>query len=63
MENLLRGIQSMYDDIRVQAIITCATAALERPRIATTPENSGESQTELLGCLGPSDLKEALEIT
>ncbi|NP_001363868.1 HEAT repeat-containing protein 4 [Mus musculus] len=40
VENLLRGIQSMYDDIRVQAIITCATAALERPRIATTPENS-----------------------
>ncbi|XP_031212508.1 HEAT repeat-containing protein 4 isoform X3 [Mastomys coucha] len=40
VENLLRGIQSMYDDIRVQAIITCATAALERPRIATNPEDS-----------------------
>ncbi|XP_029396404.1 HEAT repeat-containing protein 4 [Mus pahari] len=40
VENLLRDIQSMYDDIRVQAITTCATAALERPRITTTPENS-----------------------
>ncbi|XP_076777828.1 HEAT repeat-containing protein 4 [Arvicanthis niloticus] len=40
VENLLRRIQSMYDDIRVQAITTCATAALERPRIATNPEDS-----------------------
>ncbi|GAB1297607.1 HEAT repeat-containing 4 [Apodemus speciosus] len=40
VENLLRGMQSMYDDIRIQAIITCATAALERPRIAAKPEDS-----------------------
>ncbi|XP_038191941.1 HEAT repeat-containing protein 4 isoform X2 [Arvicola amphibius] len=34
VENLLRGIVNMYDDMRIQAIVTCATAALERPRIA-----------------------------
>ncbi|XP_052041424.1 HEAT repeat-containing protein 4 [Apodemus sylvaticus] len=39
VENLLRGMQSMYDDIRIHAITTCATAALERPRIAANPEN------------------------
>lgn len=44
VENLLRGIQSMYDDIRIQAITTCATAVLERPRVAATPEDPGESQ-------------------
>uniref|UniRef100_A0A8C5KYE5 HEAT repeat containing 4 n=1 Tax=Jaculus jaculus TaxID=51337 RepID=A0A8C5KYE5_JACJA len=40
VENLMRGLVSMYDDIRVQAIVTCATAALERPRIATSQEDS-----------------------
>ncbi|XP_059135511.1 HEAT repeat-containing protein 4 isoform X2 [Peromyscus eremicus] len=39
VENLLRGIVNMYDDIRIQAIVTCATAALERPRIATNQED------------------------
>ncbi|CAO2586857.1 HEAT repeat-containing protein 4 [Lemmus lemmus] len=40
VENLLRGIVNMYDDVRVQAIVTCATAALERPRIAPNEQDS-----------------------
>ncbi|XP_057638172.1 HEAT repeat-containing protein 4 isoform X1 [Chionomys nivalis] len=40
VENLLRGIVNMYDDMRIQAIVTCATAALERPRIAPDEQDS-----------------------
>lgn len=43
VENLLRGIVNMYDDLRIQAIVTCATAALERPRIAPDEQDSGEN--------------------
>lgn len=43
-EGLLQGLVDVHDDIRIQAIITCATAALERPRIATSQGDSGESQ-------------------
>lgn len=39
---------SMHDDIRIQAIAVCATAALERPRIAVSQEDLGESQVGLL---------------
>ncbi|XP_029340256.1 HEAT repeat-containing protein 4 [Mus caroli] len=53
VENLLRDIQSMYDDIRVQAITTCATAALERPRVATTPDNSEPIIVDLPAVLLP----------
>lgn len=44
IEGLLRGLVDMHDDIRIQAITTCATAALERPRIAARQGESGESQ-------------------
>ncbi|XP_005072864.4 HEAT repeat-containing protein 4 [Mesocricetus auratus] len=40
VENLLRGIVNMYDDMRIHAIVTCATAALERPRIAPNKQGS-----------------------
>ncbi|XP_055449109.1 HEAT repeat-containing protein 4 [Psammomys obesus] len=40
VENLLRGMVNMYDDIRIQAIVTCASAAVERPQIATNQEGS-----------------------
>ncbi|XP_006240423.1 HEAT repeat-containing protein 4 isoform X2 [Rattus norvegicus] len=56
VENLLRGIQSMYDDIRIQAITTCATAVLERPRVAANPEDPGPIIVDL-----PEVLLSALE--
>uniref|UniRef100_A0A673UF91 HEAT repeat containing 4 n=1 Tax=Suricata suricatta TaxID=37032 RepID=A0A673UF91_SURSU len=43
VEGLLQDLVDMHDDIRIQAIITCATAALERPRIATSQGDSGNS--------------------
>ncbi|KAK1339341.1 hypothetical protein QTO34_020024, partial [Cnephaeus nilssonii] len=39
IEGLLRSLVDMHDDIRIQAIITCATAALERPRIAMAQDS------------------------
>ncbi|XP_014394817.1 PREDICTED: HEAT repeat-containing protein 4 isoform X2 [Myotis brandtii] len=46
IEGLLRGLVDMHDDIRIQAIITCATAALERPRIAIRQGDSDEKTVE-----------------
>ncbi|XP_015413537.1 PREDICTED: HEAT repeat-containing protein 4 isoform X2 [Myotis davidii] len=43
IEGLLRGLVDMHDDIRIQAITTCATAALERPRVAIRQGGSGNS--------------------
>ncbi|XP_037840612.2 HEAT repeat-containing protein 4 isoform X2 [Chlorocebus sabaeus] len=43
VENLLRSLGDLHDDVRIQAITTCATAALERPRIATSQRDSGNS--------------------
>ncbi|XP_004699081.2 HEAT repeat-containing protein 4 isoform X1 [Echinops telfairi] len=40
VEGLHRSLTGMHDGIRIQAIITCAMAALERPRIATHQEDS-----------------------
>ncbi|KAB1278298.1 HEAT repeat-containing protein 4 [Camelus dromedarius] len=40
IEGLLQSLVDIHDDIRIQAIITCATAALERPRIAISQEDS-----------------------
>ncbi|XP_004754904.2 HEAT repeat-containing protein 4 isoform X2 [Mustela putorius furo] len=42
VEGLLRGLLDVHDDTRIQAIITCATAALERPRIATSRGDSNK---------------------
>lgn len=44
IEGLLQSLVDIHDDVRIQAIITCATAALERPRIAISQGDSGESQ-------------------
>nr|KAF6386969.1 HEAT repeat containing 4 [Myotis myotis] len=46
IEGLLRGLVDMHDDIRIQAITTCATAALERPRIAIRQGDSDEKTVE-----------------
>ncbi|XP_036769161.2 HEAT repeat-containing protein 4 [Manis pentadactyla] len=40
VEDLLRGLVDMHDDIRIQAIITCATAALEWPQMAISQADS-----------------------
>ncbi|XP_015413538.1 PREDICTED: HEAT repeat-containing protein 4 isoform X3 [Myotis davidii] len=46
IEGLLRGLVDMHDDIRIQAITTCATAALERPRVAIRQGGSDEKTVE-----------------
>ncbi|XP_039739672.1 HEAT repeat-containing protein 4 [Pteropus medius] len=43
IEGLLQSLVDMHDDIRIQAIVTCATAALGRPRIAISQGDSGNS--------------------
>ncbi|KAG8507757.1 HEAT repeat-containing protein 4 [Galemys pyrenaicus] len=57
IEGLLRNLTDMHDDIRIHAIITCATAALERPRIANSQSNS-EKETAKAPPI--QDLPEAL---
>ncbi|CAH6844860.1 Heatr4 [Phodopus roborovskii] len=54
VENLLRGIVNMYDDKRIQAIVTCATAALERPRIAPNKQNTETITPDLPEVLLPA---------
>ncbi|XP_003787092.2 HEAT repeat-containing protein 4 [Otolemur garnettii] len=39
VENLLRNLADMHDHVRIQAIITCATAALEQLQVVTSQEN------------------------
>ncbi|KAM6171887.1 HEAT repeat-containing protein 4 [Erethizon dorsatum] len=58
VESLMRGLEDMSDHIRIQAIVTCATAALEHPRIATSPRDSdqGAVKAPLI-----QDLPEALQ--
>ncbi|CAK6431938.1 unnamed protein product [Pipistrellus nathusii] len=46
IEGLLRSLVDMHDDIRIQAIATCATAALERPRIAKAQEDPDKKTVE-----------------
>ncbi|XP_040333546.1 HEAT repeat-containing protein 4 isoform X1 [Herpailurus yagouaroundi] len=58
VEGLLRGLGDMHDDIRIRAIITCATAALERPRIATS---QGDSDKETVKAPSIKDLPEVLQ--
>uniref|UniRef100_A0A8C0P3M3 HEAT repeat containing 4 n=1 Tax=Canis lupus familiaris TaxID=9615 RepID=A0A8C0P3M3_CANLF len=41
----MRGLVDMHDDVRIQAIITCATAALEQPWNATSQGDSGKEET------------------
>ncbi|XP_049467337.1 HEAT repeat-containing protein 4 isoform X1 [Panthera uncia] len=58
VEGLLRALGDMHDDIRIRAIITCATAALERPRIATS---QGDSDKETVKAPSIKDLPEVLQ--
>uniref|UniRef100_A0A8C0ZT49 HEAT repeat-containing protein 4 n=1 Tax=Castor canadensis TaxID=51338 RepID=A0A8C0ZT49_CASCN len=60
LENLMQGLVALYDDIRIQAIITCATAALERPRFTTDQRDSdkGTIKVPLI-----QDLPKALQPT
>ncbi|KAM9202484.1 HEAT repeat-containing protein 4 [Dugong dugon] len=60
VEGLQRSLTDMHDDIRIQAIITCATAALERPRMATS---QGDSDVETVKDPPVQDLPEALQPT
>ncbi|XP_072485286.1 HEAT repeat-containing protein 4 isoform X2 [Notamacropus eugenii] len=41
VEGLHRNMNNIQDEIRIKAIITCATAAVERPRIDNTNEEKG----------------------
>ncbi|XP_023443618.1 HEAT repeat-containing protein 4 [Dasypus novemcinctus] len=56
VEGLMQKLVDMHDDIRIHAIITCATAALERPRIATNQDSDVEAPFI-------QDLPEALQPT
>nr|XP_035973743.1 HEAT repeat-containing protein 4 [Halichoerus grypus]XP_035973744.1 HEAT repeat-containing protein 4 [Halichoerus grypus]XP_035973745.1 HEAT repeat-containing protein 4 [Halichoerus grypus]XP_035973746.1 HEAT repeat-containing protein 4 [Halichoerus grypus] len=58
IEGLLQGLVDVHDDIRIQAIITCATAALERSRIATS---QGDSDKETGKAPSVQDLPEVLQ--
>nr|XP_020842001.1 HEAT repeat-containing protein 4 isoform X1 [Phascolarctos cinereus] len=49
VEGLLRNMNNVQDEVRVEAIITCATAAMERPRtddIEEDKDNEDSIQTE-----------------
>uniref|UniRef100_A0A8C5UW99 HEAT repeat containing 4 n=1 Tax=Microcebus murinus TaxID=30608 RepID=A0A8C5UW99_MICMU len=58
VENLLRSLTNMHDGIRIQAIVTCATAALERPRTVTS---QGKSDKETVKAPSIQDLPEVLQ--
>nr|XP_044629896.1 HEAT repeat-containing protein 4 isoform X2 [Equus asinus] len=58
VEGLLRSLGDMHDDTRIQAILTCATAALERPRIVTS---QGDSDKEPVKAPPIQDLPEVLQ--
>ncbi|XP_066200300.1 HEAT repeat-containing protein 4 [Saccopteryx leptura] len=45
VEGLLRSLMDMHDDVRIEAIVTCATAALERSRIAVSQGDSDKEKT------------------
>ncbi|XP_004682128.1 PREDICTED: HEAT repeat-containing protein 4 isoform X2 [Condylura cristata] len=54
IEGLLRSLMDMHDDIRIHAIITCATAALEHPRIAISQSDSVPPIQDLPEVLHPA---------
>nr|XP_019588954.1 PREDICTED: HEAT repeat-containing protein 4 [Rhinolophus sinicus] len=54
IEGLLRSLANIHDDIRIQAIVTCATAALERPRIAISQGDSAPPTQDLPEVLQPA---------
>ncbi|XP_039088218.1 HEAT repeat-containing protein 4 [Hyaena hyaena] len=58
VEGLLQDLVDIHEDIRIQAIITCATAALERPRIATSQRDSDK---ETVKAPSIKDLPEVLQ--
>ncbi|XP_059995548.1 HEAT repeat-containing protein 4 isoform X2 [Lagenorhynchus albirostris] len=58
IEGLLQSLVDIHDDVRIQAIITCATAALERPRTAIS---QGDSDKETVKAPPIQDLPEVLQ--
>ncbi|XP_052502536.1 HEAT repeat-containing protein 4 [Budorcas taxicolor] len=58
VEGLLQSLVDIHDDVRIQAIVTCATAALERPRPAIS---QGDSDKETMKALPIQDLPEVLQ--
>ncbi|XP_027408168.1 HEAT repeat-containing protein 4 isoform X2 [Bos indicus x Bos taurus] len=58
IEGLLQSLVDIHDDVRIQAIVTCATAALERPRAAIS---QGDSDKETMKALSIQDLPEVLQ--
>ncbi|XP_048218263.1 HEAT repeat-containing protein 4 isoform X2 [Perognathus longimembris pacificus] len=62
VESLMQGLVNMYDDVRIQTLITCATAALERPRIAISQSDSEVLRIPVIKDL-PDALLPALEAT
>ncbi|XP_036590398.1 HEAT repeat-containing protein 4 [Trichosurus vulpecula] len=51
VEGLLRNMKDVQDGIRIEAIITCATAAVERPRIDVTKkyqDSEDNDETQLI---------------
>ncbi|XP_007939616.2 HEAT repeat-containing protein 4 [Orycteropus afer afer] len=60
VESLQRSLTDMHDDTRIQAIITCAMAALEWPRIATSQGDSDPPIQDLPEALQPA-LRAALQ--
>nr|KAF6484833.1 HEAT repeat containing 4 [Rousettus aegyptiacus] len=59
IEGLLKSLVDMHDDIRIQAIVTCATAALGRPRIAIGQGDSDKEETVKIPSV--QDLPEVLQ--
>ncbi|XP_074091867.1 HEAT repeat-containing protein 4 isoform X2 [Macrotis lagotis] len=59
VEGLLRNMTDVQDEIRIEAIITCATAAMERPRVEDTGKDIVQPVQEIPEEL-QSVLKEAL---
>ncbi|XP_060031511.1 HEAT repeat-containing protein 4 [Erinaceus europaeus] len=59
IEGLLRSLVGIHDDIRIQAIVTCATAALERPRVTISQGSSDEEDAMITPSI--QDLPEVLQ--
>ncbi|XP_054989166.1 HEAT repeat-containing protein 4 isoform X2 [Sorex araneus] len=64
IKSLLRRLADLHSSVRVQAIITCAVAALERPRNDTCQQHPARKETKA-SCLQdlPEVLYPALEAT
>uniref|UniRef100_G3W7L5 HEAT repeat containing 4 n=1 Tax=Sarcophilus harrisii TaxID=9305 RepID=G3W7L5_SARHA len=48
VEGLLRSLKNVQDEIKIEAIITCASAAVERPRFEVVVEDSDSEEIDSL---------------